>query len=301
MPSGADELAAPREAFSLLGHDIRLEILLALLDHWQAAKTVPQRYSELMSAVEMEDSGKFNYHLDKLRGAYLQQTESGYVPTASATALYRAVLAHRPTQPSAQSELTFEAACPECQEPLGGTYERSFLTVRCPACESPRAHFTYPLPQKALEDRTDDELLATVSERARSEIGLARTGQCPDWAGTTTTTVCPDERGTPGEPPVEISCTTCTWLVRTGVLLPLLSDARVTSTLLDLGVAVEASFPWELPEPSASIASTDPRKIALQIDTERGAVTVLVDGSLSVESVTLNGGVSEQEMDGTRE
>jgi len=73
MPDGDETLAQPREAFALLGHDLRLEILLALLDRWEAARTEPQRYSELMRAVGTQDSGKFNYHLGKLRGAYLRK------------------------------------------------------------------------------------------------------------------------------------------------------------------------------------------------------------------------------------
>ena len=60
--------ASVREAFSLLAHEVRLDIVLALLENWAAVDTEPQSYSDLMDAVGMRDSGKFNYHLDKLRG-----------------------------------------------------------------------------------------------------------------------------------------------------------------------------------------------------------------------------------------
>ncbi|MDF9745462.1 DUF7347 domain-containing protein [Natrinema salsiterrestre] len=104
MATDDEARAAVREAFSLLDHEIRLEILLALLEDWHAVYTEPRSYTELMDAVGMRDSGKFNYHLDKLRGVYVRQVEDGYVPTASVTALYRAVLAHRPTDLRVRSD-----------------------------------------------------------------------------------------------------------------------------------------------------------------------------------------------------
>ncbi len=63
--------------------------LIALLDDWEAAYTDPIPYAELMDAVDTVDSGKFTYHLGKLRGVYVRTVEEGYVPTAAATALWR--------------------------------------------------------------------------------------------------------------------------------------------------------------------------------------------------------------------
>jgi len=138
--------AAVREAFSLLDHEIRLEILLALLEDWHAVYTAPKSYAELMDAVGMRDSGKFNYHLDKLRGVYVRQVEDGYVPTASVTALYRPVLAHRPTERLEYEPTAIDSTCPRCDSAAILRYDRGFVSVECTACDD-WPGFTYPFPK----------------------------------------------------------------------------------------------------------------------------------------------------------
>jgi hypothetical protein len=284
MTDGEGRLAQPRDAFALLSHDLRLEILLALLSHWDAVNTEPQRYSELMRAVGMEDSGKFNYHLDKLRGVYLRKTEDGYVPTASATALYRAVLAHRPTETPDRTQLDPSVDCPHCGTGLTGLYEREFFSLRCDSCESVVGEFTYPLPKNGLAERTDGEVVEAVYDRAREHIGLARRGQCPSCGGTTTRTV-EASAVTETEPPVHIDCDTCTWTVRTGFMLPFLTDARVLAALNAVGVAVEECFPWELPDPTATVTDTEPAEVDLVVTTGEGEVTITTDSDLSVQKI----------------
>ena len=285
MSDGNETPDLPREAFALLGHDLRLEILLALLDRWRAAKTEPQRYADLMRAVGLEDSGKLNYHLKKLRGAYLRKTDEGYVPTASATALSRAVLANRPTAGAIQRDVNPDVACSDCGERLAATYERAFLTVECEACESDRCTFTYPLPKNGLGGRTDEACLRTVYRRARSQIGLARTGQCPDCAGRTSVTVRRDNLDMDSERAVRITCDTCTWMVQTGVLLPVLSDGRVAAALVEVGLSVETAYHWDLPAPTTTVHATDPLEIKMHVEGEDGTATVLVDEDLKVVSV----------------
>lgn len=293
MTDGEERLAQPREAFALLGHDIRLEILLGLLSHWDAVNTEPQRYSELMRAVGMEDSGKFNYHLNKLRGVYLRKTDEGYVPTASATALYRAVLAHRPTETPDRTHFDPGVDCPECGTKLAGVYEREFFSLRCDSCDGVVGTFTYPLPKNGLAERTDREVLKAVYDRAREHIGLARRGQCPDCSGTTTRTV-ETSAATRMESPVRISCDTCTWTVRTGFMLPFLTDARVLAALSAVGVTVEECFPWELPEPTVTVTDTEPVQVNLVVTTGRGEVTITIDNDLSVRGIQTDRQASEQ-------
>lgn len=64
---------SPGEAFSVLGNDTRVAILRTL---WDAGP--PVAYSELKSAIGVHDSGRFNYHLDKLIGHFVERTEAGY-------------------------------------------------------------------------------------------------------------------------------------------------------------------------------------------------------------------------------
>lgn len=160
-----------REAFALLGHEIRLDILLALVEDWAAAHTEPKSYAELMDAVSLEDSGKFNYHLDQLRGVYVRETDGGYVPTA----VYRQILAHRPTEQLELEAVSVDCDCPNCGASATLGYERGFVTVTCPDCDD-WSGFTYPFAKNGVESHGTDELLDRVRERVRHDVDLLRAG-----------------------------------------------------------------------------------------------------------------------------
>jgi len=286
--SGDERAEAIREAFALLGHEVRLDILLALLENWRAARTEPRSYSELMRAVDMRDSGKFNYHLKRLRGAYVRKVEGGYVPTASATALYRAVLATRPSADPDRRSFAVDAACPDCGGDLSGTYERSFLSVTCADCGSLAGDFTYSFPRNGLDGRTDEAVLDAVSRRVAHHVALARSGQCPFCAGRTTATVREDYADSDTHD-VEITCDTCSFVVGVGLLFAVALVPEVTAALVALSVPVEAARTWDLPEPTVDTRSRDPLVVALEVETDAGAATVVVDEGLTVRGVTVDG------------
>jgi len=286
--SDDEQAEAIREAFALLGHEIRLDILLALLENWRAAHTEPQSYSELMRAVDMRDSGKFNYHLKRLRGAYVRKVEDGYVPTASATALYRAVLATRPFENIDGRNFAVDAACPDCGGNLSGTYERSFLSVTCGECNSLAGDFTYSFPRNGLDGRTDEEVLDAVSRRVSHHVALARSGQCPFCAGRTTARVSEDSADAAPHD-VEITCDTCSFVVGVGLLFAVALVPEVTAALVALGLPVEAARTWELPEPTVDRRSGEPLVVALDIETDADTATVVVGEDLTVREVTVDG------------
>jgi DNA-binding transcriptional ArsR family regulator len=71
----------PEEVFSALGDETRLRILLEL------AAVANERgvgaglsFSELRQRVGVEDSGRFNYHLDTLSGGFITKRDGQYVP-----------------------------------------------------------------------------------------------------------------------------------------------------------------------------------------------------------------------------
>lgn len=272
-----------REAFALLGHEIRLDILLALLDDWVAVYTEPKSYAELMDAVGMADSGKFNYHLDQLRGVYVQQVDGGYVPTASATALYRAVLAHRPTEGIDFEAEPVDTVCPHCDTTAVLRYDRGFVSLDCSACEE-WIGVTFPFPKHGVEERETAQLLDALDARVRRDLWLAHAGQCPSCAGTTT--VDPRTGSVDGEHWVELSCETCSFVVGIDVLSIALSDDRVRAALREVGIDPEG-YLWELPTGTVTQGSADS---SLAVDVEAGSrpVTVVVDETLRVRSVEVH-------------
>jgi len=286
MPEGPTDgdREAVRDALSVLAHDIRLDIVLALLEGWAGVHTEPQRYSELMDTVGVEDSGKFNYHLDRLRGVYVEKTEEGYLPTAAATALYRAVLAHRPAEEAARTG-TFEEPCPVCGGSVVERYQRSFLTYECADCED-WPGVTYSFPANGLRGRTGPERRQAIVHRAGYHVGLARTGQCPFCAGRIEVAFDPAtdwvEHGESS--PVELGCDTCTWRAVVSVLVPLQFEPRVAAALTTVGVNPPLGAPHTV-ETSIERVSANPVRRAITAETDDGSVTVVVDDELTVQSV----------------
>ncbi|WP_256298388.1 DUF7351 domain-containing protein [Haloarchaeobius salinus] len=283
MTDGDGEPTAdPREAFSLLAHDTRLDIVLASLSNWRGSRTEPQSYSELMAAVGLADSGKFNYHLQSLLGTYLRDVEGGYVPTASATALYRTALAMRPTASPDRTEVDVDSTCSDCGSELTGRYEHGFFTVHCPACEATPERFTITFPARGLDGRDGPALVEAVHRRTRHHVSLARSGQCPACAGTVSPSLLEDDIPGYGR----LACDACSWLVVVPVLFALSLDFRVVAALTALDVPIDDLYMWEYPEPSVA---SDGDVYELELEEDGRTATVRLDEALDVLSVTVDG------------
>jgi len=258
--------AAPEEAFALLGHEIRLAILRAFFDAYgpvdpdslpgvREERTLS--YAELMAATGLEDSGKFNYHLEQLRGVFVEEVEDGYVPTAGAIGLYEAVMANRPTA-STPVDFEVDESCPNCGSGLRGRYEQEFLTVECHECDLFWGA-TYRFPKNGIAARDGEGVYGALYDRMMHHVGLARTGQCPSCAGVTQADLPRERLDGAATPTVELACGTCSWFVTVDVLSALQFDPRVAAALLDLGVPVDESSSMRatervLPDVTGSVA-----------------------------------------------
>ncbi|MEF8791004.1 MAG: ArsR family transcriptional regulator, partial [Haloarculaceae archaeon] len=71
--------ARATEAFELLGNETRLAILVALWEQYEPfGRDGAVRFSELRARVGTADSGRFNYHLDRLDDHFVESTDDGY-------------------------------------------------------------------------------------------------------------------------------------------------------------------------------------------------------------------------------
>jgi hypothetical protein len=293
------ERVVPKEAFALLGHDIRLDILSAFFERYSPVDPASRSevrdrrtlsYSELMAATGTEDSGKFNYHLEKLRGAYVQKVDAGYVPTASAVALYQAAVANRPTE-SLPVDFDVDGACPTCGTALRGRYEQEYLTVDCPACDLFWG-LTYHFPKNGLIVRDGEDVYEALYDRLMYHVGLARTGQCPSCAGVTDVTIPRNRLDGAALPTAEMTCGTCSWIATVDVLSALQYVPRVTRALLELDLPIGTSSSMRategiLPDVTGRVRSDDPFRAVVSVDRDDTAIEIVVDGSLGVRSVTV--------------
>jgi hypothetical protein len=283
------------EAFSLLAHEIRLDILRVFFEEWAAidpdSKDEIQvkrslSYSEIMDAVGMRDSGKFNYHLEQLRGVYIEKIDDAYIPTGSAIAFYQTLLAQRPTEMADTTDFDIDMECPRCTGSVRGRYEQDSLTIDCADCDDWWG-ITYSFPKNGLRDRSGVAILDALSARATYQVGLARTGQCPACAGEIAVDIPRDRLDDERIPTAELQCETCSWVATMDLLNVLQFDSRVAATLVDLGIVLEEDESG-LPEMTGTLESEDPVRVELRLETDDGTGTIVIDDELTVQSVAVD-------------
>lgn len=183
MPDG--QLAeAAAESFSLLSDPARVEILLALSTTRQYSWAQHgMRYSDLRAAVEIEDGGRFNYHLDQLRGEFVVSEDGHYWLSAAGSRTVDEVYAKTPTGTDDRREGKLTYTCVETDEPLTVTIEHGVLVVECPHHGTV---FDMPLPFSVaeMETRDVDELYEYAFQQARQYCESVLLNVCPHCGGT---------------------------------------------------------------------------------------------------------------------
>lgn len=74
----SSESSSPEEAFALLGNETRIVSCKHCGTRSNQERGTALPYSELFAAVDIRDSGNFSYHLEKLTGPFVRQTDNGY-------------------------------------------------------------------------------------------------------------------------------------------------------------------------------------------------------------------------------
>jgi DNA-binding transcriptional ArsR family regulator len=264
------------EAFELLGDPTRLDLIRVLAT---ARGEGSLSYAELMDAVGAEDSGRFNYHLDRLVGSYVRKTEGGYVPTASATALYRTMLAYRPTADPERTTFGRAGTCQECGGELTARGHNGYLNVVCRDCET--TAFGYVLPTGAMADRSDTAVLRAVETVFLAHLDVIAAGICPFCWSSVTTRLEVDHGTDP--PPAWVVCDTCEFGV-TSDPGPLLERSPEVRAVDAAGHDPSAEWLWERPPWTATVRGRNPVRVVFRPPAE-DSPRVVVDGQLHVLDV----------------
>ncbi|MCU4719550.1 winged helix-turn-helix domain-containing protein [Halapricum hydrolyticum] len=165
------------DAFSLLADETRLSILRELY-----ARDEPLTFSELRERVGMRDSGQFNYHLGKLKGQFVEQTDGGYELTMSGFRVLGAVFAGSYDEQTIDP-IPIDDPCPLCSGGLEAIYDRDHFEITCEDCETNIV--AYPAPPGILRSRDREELPEVFSRYARHILGQITDGFCPFCLGPT--------------------------------------------------------------------------------------------------------------------
>ncbi|QLH84577.1 helix-turn-helix transcriptional regulator [Halosimplex pelagicum] len=282
----------PAEAFSLLGNELRVTILLELGDAKEGSQPRPLPFEELRRRCDVSDSGRFNYHLQELLGVFVQEKAEGYGLLYPGVILYQAIKADSFTDRTTVEPFPVDADCADCGAGLEATYRNSMLVVRCGDCGA--LAFKYHLPPGAIRSNDPDAVLSAANVYARRDLMTVASDVCPTCASEMYHDVVPEEeksseleQAMPG-PAVVHHCSYCKHFFCTDLpeiliyhpdVLPFVA-ANAPDLLTDSLWSVDACDPGDI-----AVDGHDPLRVTLPLRAGDERLDVTVDRSLSALTI----------------
>ena len=283
------------KALAIVGEPTRAAIVLELGEARTAdpATSDALGFSELMERTGVEDSGRFNYHLNELVGTFVEKSDEGYGLRLPGQLLYRAFVAGTLTDRRTVDPFPV-GDCPDCGGRLTAAYHPDhILTVECEGCKTffDAAHF----PTRGVEVRSQTELLDAVYQRRHHKIGAMRRGVCHGCGGRVerrlgyNSSVADNCGGDPMsclESYAVLACEECaTSLVGNPANVALTAPA-VVGFFAEHGRDAARTRWWNDPVAAAreglEVVATDPVSVAIPYEIEDDRLRVVLDDRLQV-------------------
>ncbi|PSQ18230.1 hypothetical protein BRD00_05685 [Halobacteriales archaeon QS_8_69_26] len=303
---------SPDEAFAVLGNEIRMGILRALAD-----ADGPLPFSELRERVGTRDSGQFNYHLGKLTGHFVRQTEEGYDLRRAGDRVIQAVLSGAITDAPVLDPVEVEDPCIHCGAPTVVGFREGYVRHYCTECTGTYGEVEVPvgaagedqadgdgeelgflgrmaLPPAGVQGRTPTELVETTSVWGILDFLAVARGLCPRCSAPVERAVstCKDH-GTAGQVCDRCDnryaviqrtrCTNCPYDSRAPFVLFCLAAPTVLAFLGERGV--DPLTDWTAVDWTEDVEGTDPFEARFTCTVDGDAITLTVDDGLEVVDV----------------
>lgn len=295
------------EAFAILGDETRVDVLRVLWnadaarvydDGSDAARTMS--YSGLKAAVDVDDNGRFNYHLSRLVPHFVRRTDDGYRLSGAGHRIARTVLAvSGPDDHDVSRDL--DADCPLCGGPVEAAFEDQWLRIRCTDCnglfgdQAPTGTlFLTSFPAAGLSNRDPEETLDTALYRCALDITYLTAGICRECAGrvSSTTTVCEDhdstaadacsDCGTPFPVWADVRCDACGFAKRLPIEMYATGLAMTVGLFDDAGPLSFEEAVEVLETRVETTTSEDPIRRSVTVRGERTTFAVTFDDDMNV-------------------
>ncbi|WP_232702867.1 helix-turn-helix domain-containing protein [Halobacterium wangiae] len=252
------------DGFDVLADETRAGIVRALAVARRDDPRNPHRsFSELQDDVGATDSGRFNYHLGKVRGHFVTQTEDGYTLSAVGQRAAGAILSGSFDDPPEHDPVDLDEDCGRCGEPVTAQYEDGLLLV---GCENDH-RFGDSLPPATIEENTLRESIDVLDAKMRGDVELARRGACPTCFGPVAWSF---HRDLDPEAPVEqiytAECQQCGQQLGVPPGLVVHDHPALVAAYRDAGVDLREQLLWTVDccLPGASeLVSEDPVRVAI--------------------------------------
>jgi hypothetical protein len=295
----------PEEAFALVGHEVRAEILRALSEaRGGEGGLLALSFSELRSRVDPDiDSGQFNYHLQQLLGRFVERVEDGtgqldsrmagdvddgYVLRPEGTILTRTIRANVGTGHSPVGPFDLGLDCYFCGTAVEATYGNAVFMARCPGCDYMYEYELVPFGGFDDDARATTERIAEYLRHRR--LAFAQ-GSCPLCAHRLDTRfVTPEEMEYPRADRREVVvnrwCDHCGErdYLRIGEVL--LREPALVAFCDAHGIDVTSRPLWTLEfvvtDRPVTVRSTDPWEVRFRLTVDGDTLELAVDEDLTV-------------------
>jgi len=195
--------SSPSEAFSALSDQLRVNILRELSAHHRQPGDNTLGFAELRKRVEVEDSGRFRYHLKKLEGLFVEKTSAGYKLTHAGLKVVAAIISGTYTDEQVMGPVELESDCPACGRSAVATYEGGRCSV---SCANDHVLFTWGVPPNATAGASLPEVVDLAELLAFQAIEQAVAGVCPECYDPISPQTSENE---PARPVFEAVCDSC--------------------------------------------------------------------------------------------
>lgn len=280
---------SPEGAFSLVANETRFGILQAL---WEDDET-PSSFSDLRDRVGMRDSGKFNYHLNKLIPEFVLRVDEGYELTYAGRQIIGAAVSGTYTHTDITVEPIEVSDCPSCESTIEASYERGFMRIKCSNCGMVITN-ALPAPPILAANHDTEDLPQVFSRLLVTQAQAEDRGFCHLCRGPMEKSLDP-KRDTFEQPSlsdhlaVEVTCRACGNESYHVVGWAVIDHPAVVSFLYDHGIDIRETPVWELytewlSKPHATVVSEDPLRIETSIELDDDHLVLTLDEDLTVLS-----------------
>lgn len=296
-------------AFGLLGNETRFRILQRLSE---AAEPVP--FSELRDRVGVSDSGRFNYHLHKLEGQFVEKTDGGYQLLPTGRRVIGGVLSGVLTEDPAIERIEIDRPCEYCGASIDVSVAPGNISMYCSRCPGTygESHASgrgqtadrgylgrLTLPPAGFQHRSPEEIYRAAQVWGHLEILSIANAVCPRCSAPLGRAVkaCEDHAiddglcgncGNRYPIAVTLECTNCIFAGHGGVGLLLFGHPAVQAFKVGHGENLVAPTAGANPLSShvEELLSTDPFAARVTYRYEDDAITLSIDDDLDVGLVT---------------
>ncbi|WP_049970092.1 winged helix-turn-helix domain-containing protein [Haladaptatus cibarius] len=295
-----DEQVDPTDAFSVLGNEVRMTVLRALVDAETGGKDT-LAFSELFEATSADNTAGFSYHLRQLTDHFIRKTEGGYTLTYAGREIARAIRAGTYTDSVDFDPIEIPDPCPFCrEESLTAHGEDNYVAIECSACDRPTLTLPFPPGGHRAHDR--DGLLTAFDRHHRHRLSLMADKVCPECSAPAEAQVGyfdADEQSDSshgGRPQVRFDCDRCGCRLHSPVTLTVLEHPEVISFYHRHGIDIRERPVWNVGEEwREAVVSEEPWCVRVSTELDGNVLALFVAENLDVVTVqetTVSGAAS---------